>query len=628
MKKSLPSLLLLILPLQAGLAQVADPAPAQPPPSSPGAPASSSSSPASPSSGNGGGGQSSFLGGDVPFLDPGSELITWDGRTWNINNNRVFEARFEKYLNAPEETSKQDEEYNAIIHQILDALRPDRTGSSNPVDTAFRLLPKASEFQRDANLCDAIANQVYSAWSALKSSERLAAANTALESERKRLEWNSRMAAQPRSLESPPSGANETAMKEWARQQQTRREAEMQPHLTRLSEVNALMKANQLKREVSELQAKIEFQALIVHLFLQRRFEHVLIGTRFYRHIFTDGDSQLRVGDDVRSLFSKTSGMPPTIGTLDSMANEIIRDVRESVQAYTHLVEKNELQSATKRLAEAFVIGEYLAPIRTLPREEKRKSLKFVQKSNQLISALEVKDYALAETLVEELSGMARDFDTSKPRAAIDTAKTISAMHLAKAKNAAVSGDRESLERELRAATEVWPRNPALAEVSEMIFSQADTQQRALVDFDQLISQKNYRQIFDDRMRFIAATSMHPEKSEQLRQVLEKMSVVESAIIRAQEIEKRGDFNGAWESAERAFQDFPDDNKLNQVRADLTTKAAEFVRALRTAQDLERRDQLGSSLAWYLQAQRQYPPSEFAREGIDRLVQKILPDAQ
>jgi tetratricopeptide (TPR) repeat protein len=211
--------------------------------------------------------------------------------------------------------------------------------------------------------------------------------------------------------------------------------------------------------------------------------------------------------------------------------------------------------------------------------------------------------------------------------AAVETAKQISAMHIAKARNAAVSGDKATLETELKAATEIWPRNPSLAEVSKIIFSQADVQSRAMVDFDQLLSQKNYRQIYENRMRFIAASAMYPEKQEQLRKVLEDMQVIETALIQAQEIEKRGDFAGAWESAERAFRSYPNDNKLNQVRANLTTRAADFVHAIRQAEELEEKDQSGSSLAWYLKARNVYPPSDFARQGVERLTKGILPDA-
>ncbi|PTX95056.1 hypothetical protein DB345_12225 [Spartobacteria bacterium LR76] len=589
--------------------------PAQP------APASSGGS-AAPANGRGGSG---FLGKDTPVFDPGSEIVSWDGKNWNINNNRLLEARFEKYLNAPPAVSEADEEYQKLLQTIMDKLAPGRVTPKSS-DEAFQLLAKASQYPDDARLCDAIANQVYSAWLARKNGDRVNAANRSLEDERKRLEWNARVTAQGSRLDSGSSKSGQTPSQD-AKAKQMEDDMEMQPIITRLAEVNALMKANQLKKEVAELQVKIEFQALIIQHFLQRRFQHVLIGTRFYRSIFSDGDSQLRVGEDAKSLFAKTTGMPPTVGTLDSTANEIIRDVRQGIDAFKFLLEKNEMESATKRLAETFLIGEYLPEVRTLDREDKRRALAFVKASNQLISAIDVKDYTLADKLVKQLSETAKDFDSSKPTAAIETAKQISAMHIAKARNAAVSGDKATLETELRSATEIWPRNPALAEVSGLIFSQADVQSRALVDFDQLLSQKNHRQIYDDKMRFIAATAMYPDKQEQLRQVLDEMQQIETAIIQAQEIEKRGDYAGAWESAEKAFRQYPDDNKLNQLRADLTTKAADFVRALRQAEDLEKRNQPGSSLAWYLKAQSVYPSSDFARDGVQRVTKELFPDS-
>jgi hypothetical protein len=589
---------------------------------------------AAPAQGSGGqsqsaapGGGSNFLGKDVPFFDPGSNIASWDGKNWSINNNALFQARFEKYLNAPAATTESDSEYQALLAQIMDKLAPGKV-TPQSTDQAFQYLAKASRFEQDAHLCDSIASQVYSAWLARKSNDRLNAASKSLEDERKRLEWNARITAEGTKLEGGGSSkSKDGGPNPQQQQQQLSRDMQMQPIVTRLAEVNALIRANQLKREVAELQVKIDFQSLIVQHFLQRRFQHAIIGTRFYRNIFADGDSQLRIGEDAKSLFAKTSGLPPNMGTIDSLANEIMRDVREGIQAFRFLLEKNELESATKRLAETFMLGEYLPDVRTLDREDKRKALAFVHKSNQLISAIEVKDYALAEKIVAELGETAKDFDASKPMAAIETAKQISAMHIAKARNAAVSGDKNTLEAELKAATEIWPRNPSLTEVSKMIFSQADVQSRAMVDFDQLVSQKNYRQIYEDRMRFIAATAMYPEKQEQLRKVLEDMQVIETALIQAQEIEKRGDYAGAWESAEKAFRNFPDDNKLNQVRANLTTKAADFVHAIRQAEELEQKKQPGSSLAWYLKAQNFYPPSDFARQGVDRLTKEILPDA-
>lgn len=590
----------------------AQPAPAQPAPNNGGAP--------------GGGDGSSFLGKDVAFFDPGNETVSWDGKNWNINNNRLLQARFEKYLNAPPADTEADEEYQATLQQIMDKLAPGRI-TPRSIDEAFQLLAKASRYEGDANLCKTIADQVYASWLSRKNNDRLLAANGTLEEELKRLQWNARVVAEEGSLGGPPNSKDPAAVAEFQKREQLKRDLKMQPIITRQAEISALLKANQLKKEVAELQIKIEFQSIIVHHFMQRRFQHAIIGTRFYRSVFVDGDSQLRVGEDAKNLFAKTSGMPPTMGTVDSMANEIIRDVREGVQAFKFLLEKNELESASKRLAETFLIGEYLPEVRTLSREDKRKALAFVRDSNQLLSAIQVKDYQLAETLIKRMSETAKDFDSSKPIAAIDTAKQISAMHIAKARNAAVSGDKDTLQAELKAATEIWPRNPQLAEVAKLIFTQADVQSRALVDFEQLVSQKNYRQIYDDRMRFIAATAMYPEKQEQLQKVLEDMQAIQTAIIQAQEIEKRADYAGAWESAEKVFRKFPDDNKLNQIRANLTTKAADFVHAIRQAEELEEKRQLGSSLSWYLKAQDEYHASEFAKDGIQRVTKQILPDA-
>jgi hypothetical protein len=611
------------------LGQVPDQAPA---PGSAPAPQPAQAAPAGGGGGGNGGAapkqQGSFLGGDVPVFDPGTEVFTWDGHSWHATDNRLFQARFEKYLNAPEETTQQDRSYQQIITAILDDLAPGNDTAAH-IDDAFRLLPRASGYEIDARLCDSLADAVYSAWRAQDAGDRLARANDALEQERKVTEWNAQVVSESAKLDMAPPSKDKAASDQYSRQENMKRDMQMQPYTTRLAEILATIKANQAKKEISQLQTKIEFQSLLVQLFLQRRFQHVLIGTRFYRSIFNDGDTKLTMDNksDAHDLFANSTGMPPTVGTMDSMANEVIRDVREGVQAYEYLLGQNELESASKRLAEAFTTGEYLPEIRTLPREQKRKALAFEQQSDQLLSALEVKDYTLAEKLVTDLSKSATDLDTSKATAAIETAKQISAFHLAKARNAAVSGDKATLEAELTAATQIWPRNPDLKKASELIFSQGDVQEKALVDLDQLISQHNYRAVYEDKMRFIAAVAMYPDRQDQLKKVIDQMATVDTAMIQAQEMAKRGDYSGAWEIVEKTFEKFPDDSKLNEMRADLTTQAADFVRTLRTAQDLEQKEEIGSSLAWYLKAQKIYPGSDFAQDGIHRLSRKVLPES-
>jgi hypothetical protein len=641
-----------------------------------------------------------FIGRDVPHFDPGTDTMSYDGKLWNINDNRLFRARFEKYLNAAPATDAADVAYRQTIEKMMDLLSPGNATKANQ-DAAFALLKKASQYKDDANLCSTLADALYASKNNIAQGERLKQENVLLEKQRTTAEWNNEVASTattliPKVSKDDPLGQENQKLARDARMARTKRQ---------LSEVGQTIENNKARMALLEMTAKGHLQALIMQFFATRRFEHVIIANRFYRALYTDGDNSIEVfkkmvdtlpvnkdagqakieaefdpkvsgeakgggyvaggtGNNgtgagggtyvpsgqsfsaqgmklgvqnlgVESLVGgaataaqAVSKLISSLSQLDGLANEAIRDVNEGVDAYKFLLSKNEMKSATERLAETFALGEFLPSVRLLSRDDKRRALDFSQKGNELLAALEVNDLTRSAKLVEELQAIAVDFDVSKPLAKIETAKTVSSMHLAKARNAAASGDKNAMETELRAAAEIWPRNPALAEMGGRIFSQSDVQQQAITDFDQLLGQKNYRQIYDDKMKFIAATAMFPEKQEQLRKVLEDMALVEAAIIRAQEVEKRGDFAGAWESAESAYRQFPEDNKLNQVRADLTTRAPDFVRALKQAEEQEKRDQLGSSLAWYLKAQKDYPASDFARQGIERINTQLLPDAK
>lgn len=649
-----------------------------------------------------------FIGRDVPSFDPGSDVMSFDGKIWNINDNRLFRARFEKYLNAPPATSEADIAYRETITSILDLLSPGKASPQN-IETAFGLLQKASAYKDDANLCRTMSDAIHSARTSLKTIDRLKAENAVLERERKSAEWNNQMAARNSNLGN--SGTNDSAVQQ--ENQRIERDARMASTKRVLADISQTIENNKLRIAMTELTTKGHLQALIMQYFATRRFEHVLIANRFYRAIYTEGDNSIevyktmigsmpvnrdagqakinaefnpqvsgagatadgsagtgtstsagtdgvsagvgnngntgggrnagafsasgaKVGLENFSIESLTGGaasaaqtiskLVSSLSQIDSLANEAIRDVNEGVDAYKFLLEQGELNSATERLAETFALGEYMPSVRLLSREDKRRALKFTQMGNELLAALEVNDLTRAEKLVEEMSGTASDFNSSKPLAKIETAKTISSMHLAKAKNAALSGDKTAMESELRAAAEIWPRNPALAEVGDNIFKQTDVQQEALNDLDRLVSQGDHRAIYKDNARFIAATALYPDRQEQLKTILTQMTEIEGAIQRAREIQQRGDAAGAWESIQEAADKYPDDNELNRLRADLASSgAATFVQSLNKGSDLEARGELGAALAWYLDAHRQYPPSRFAQDHIDSLARRILP---
>ena len=564
-------------------------------------------------------------------MDPGSEVMTFNGKNWNVVNNRIFQARFEKYLNAPEATNKEDTEYRAYIDRVLTLLQPGSATQQN-VDAAFKLLPYAARYDIDARLCSSLADAVYSVWQAQRNQTRLMMANETLDAERKRNEWNLQMTAKEKELEKQPKpsggkGGNAAKPAPANSAGVTDSDIRMTAITKRIVEGEAVSKANQVKRELSELQAKVEYQGMMVQFFLQRRFQHVLMASRFYRALFSDGDTKLNLGKDAMDLFQKSTGTPPTVSILDSMANEAIRDVREGSRSFAFLLEKGEIYSATQRLQESFVTGEYMPEIRLIPREQKRKCLSFSQKGFQLISAIDVRDYERAEKLVKEMKEVASDFDDSKPTARIEGAKIEAGGKLALARKAALNNDQPALEKNLTEAAMIWPGNPEYKEVFSQLNKQGDVMQKTLLEFDQLVSQRNHRQIWNDKIRFIAAVVINPERKVTLEKIMADMEAIERSVLTADEMARQGNHAGAWENLEKTWAKYPDDAALNQRRADMTTRASDFVKTIRTAEELEKKVQFGSSLSHYLKAQKLYPASDFAREGVDRLILQVLPES-
>ena len=307
---------------------------------------------------------------------------------------------------------------------------------------------------------------------------------------------------------------------------------------------------------------------------------------------------------------------------IDGLSLEAIRSVDESLVSFENLVARRDVDSAGNRLLEAYGIGEYLPRVRRLPMTEKAKVLDFVRKKNKLLSFLEMKDYASAETVVTELRSASDDFEYAKPLAAIQTAKTMSNLHVNNANTAMGNKDAKTVEAEMKAAAEIWPTNPRVTQLSENMMQSTDVKSKALMEFDRLISQRNNRQIFENKAQFIAAVDGDLVRTQQLEKVLNDMGRLELIVGGAKEMAASSP-PAAWEKVEKESKLYPDDPVLSKLRADLGVKASEFVTAIENARQQEEKQQIGSSLSWYLRAKRMHPMSEMARDGIKRLVEVV-----
>lgn len=572
-----------------------------------------------------------LLGNEIGFFDPTNDTISWNGSTWAASNNRIFEARFEKYLNEPEEDSAEAKEYRDTIDEILATLSPHREGG--PVFAeAVALLPAAALYPGDAKLCDSLSNAIYTAVLAKKDVKRGRELMVAIEKEKKKrildADWKARTEQDP-SAGNTTKGAGKGDDKETTQTaQQIGRGAQSlayAEHIRRIAEIEAAKKTREMENKVKTELSKIQYQALMVQFFVQRRFKHVVMASRFYNMLWSDGDGTLYIDDksDINKMFSESLGVSPTVSTLDSLANEAMRDIDKGVEAFLFLVERDELESASKRLAESYLVGEFMPSINTLPREKKREVLLFVRNSYVLLNAIDAKDYTKAGEQIKVLKEQASDFDATKAEAAVATYTRASDMSIMMAKNHLAAKEMDLARIEIQKAMEVWPQNPKLAEFDRLVDA-GGTLYQLRNDFDRLFAEQNYREVFKRQHELAAAISDDPERQAKFRQVLGNIKDIETAVGGAQRMSTIGQDYAAWEELSGVHDRFPDDPVLNQVMTGLAPKVADFTIALNKAKTHEDRGNIGSALSWYYKARDLHPGSTQAEEGISRLVAASL----
>jgi hypothetical protein len=574
------------------------------------------------------------FGQEIPMLDPSAETLTVGGVTIPLGDNRLLKARFEKYLSQPPESDEAAAEYRKNIAEILATVSPFHKPAPNLYE-AFKILPRAAAYPADANICFNLAEAVYMAMLSKQDIAGLKKLNESIELEKKDIQreadWDARHAKAPGVA--PATGgaragrpANNTGTTTPGVGVNSLKYADT---LRRIAEIEALKKANILRTEAQTIKTKAQYQVNMVQWFIQRRFEHVLMAARFYNQIWKDGDTTLRIdkGSDVAKLFSESMGVSPTVSSLDSLSNEAIREADKYIEAFNLMLARNELHSASQRLMEAFAVGEFLAPVATLPLEKKLKVLAYTRDLNEVYGALQARDFTKAKELADRLKATAKDFPSSKMDGAISGYSLASDLAIEEAKAHLLAKENDKAAEKIRAATEIWPTNPKLNEFRKLITDQSPLL-LARNDFDRLLTEGNYREIAKRQYEFAPVITGDATREDAFKQIIGNLTTIEAALGKAAEFSKVGQNYAAWEQLAKLRQKFPDDPKLGHELEGLAPKVADFTRALDRAQQFENRTpkQTGTALSWYLKARSIYPQSELAEAGIKRMLDEIIVD--
>lgn len=560
-------------------------------------------------------------------VDMENGTMQWKGTTMNLGNSRAVRARFERYLAAPLDKSDV-KRYVAILEQIQSLMSAQNLNQENYYrnqQEAFNLLFKAAEFDIDANNCLTIASQVQKVWSMKQEFRLIEVTKNQLETLRKVQEGviinrsdiieisndeRSDGSSKGKPLPKASSGVTELGYKV---KDEARTQAQI---LAKDAEMTAL-----------GLKAKIEFQSQMVTFLMARRYRHSLITSAFYRTLFKGGSQNIVVGAKEVKEFFPISDFVPTLESFDTLSREAIKDVSKGMQTVEELVSRDEKYSAFERLQETFFLGEFEPVVMGYPQEKKREMLELWKDLRELQRLGDERDLGSVEGYVNKVRGRARDFPGAPILSKVTNAMNASNMSLLSAKGAALAGDNVKAEAALERAAKIWPQNPGVKDFATQVVSRQDTLAQKIPEFDRLMTESKWRDIYNKKLEYALALAQDKERSEKLRKVVNRVGELDANIQKASVLATQNNPYLAWDVIVEVYKTESDDIVLAKTRSDIAPLVANYAQLIGHAEKLEKDGAEAAALTAWLSAQDLNPASPACGAAVKRLAKSVAESA-
>jgi hypothetical protein len=375
------------------------------------------------------------------------------------------------------------------------------------------------------------------------------------------------------------------------------------------------------------IKAKIEFQSQMVAFLMARHYRHALINSAFYRVVFNASNQEVVVGAKEVKEFFPVSDFVPTLESIDLLAREAIKDVSKGMQTVDDLVKQDELYGAFERLQETFFLGEFEPPVMLYPQEKKRQMLSLWKDLRELQRLGDERDLANVEAFVNKVRGQARDFPSAPVLSKVNNAMTASNMSLLSAKAAALAGDTAKAEAALERATKIWPQNPGVKEFATQVVSRQDTLAQMVPQFDRMVSEAKWREIFNKKLEFGLALAQDKERSDKLRKIAQRVGELDANIQKALMLATQNNPYLAWDVIVEAYKTDSDDLVLAKTRSDIAPLVAAYAQLIGRAEKLEKEGAEAAALAAWLSAQDLNPASPACGAAVKRLARSVAESA-
>lgn len=577
-------------------------------------------------------GADSVFDTDSDSIDFEDGTLNWKGRTFNMGNNRILRARFERYLQMPPSDSDVAD-YQAILNEMFERLSTSNQNSSSDENlfNAWSLLFDAAEYDLDGANSLVIANQVFNAWRVRE--EQRGGQRTADELRYQRKLEQQVLSNRTRLLDRAMEERQEIENRRARRQgQEPATPEEVKPDLSReidfraadIVETEAKIAALNTQMAANAIQAKLQFQSTIVSFIIGRRFEHALLASGFYRQIFRGSAMDLEVGKKEMAEMMPVSNMMFTVDTLDLVSREALTDIDKGMAAIIDSYQTGNQMAALERMQETFFLGEHSPKLLLFDQEKRRQLNEVYRAAREVQQLIDLKDYATVEAIVEETLTTVEDFPAKRILAGVSSAKRMSNLSLYAAQQAFPAGQIDKGEQALQRATEIWPLNPKLEEFTRGMADRANVSTQATIIFDEIHSSGDYRQLYERRAEFGFALMNDEERLNKLQEVTNRVAKIEFGLTQAQEAIAQDNPYAAWDLLVNIENEDPNDRKLLRKKADLAPRVAIYVSKLEAANRSQDQGHYSASLNHYLAAQQIHPTSRIARLGVEETTELLL----
>lgn len=548
--------------------------------------------------------------------------LRWKGKTFSVGDSRIVRARFERYLSMPANLGDY-ENYRSILAEIEAQLAANNDNLTlENIKYAWSRLFDAAEYQIDGDSSLVIANLVYLSWRMRDEYENFKSAENEKERDVKAAKFRAKEKAEFMEYASDKMKRLTSRRARNSQSSPTVGTADLGYRLQDLQRQVAELATAKAMKEAVATKAVWQFQSQILAFILERKFQQAQISAMFYRHIYRGNAQELQIGREQIKDLVQVSNFTPTADALEMIAIDARKDIADGMAAVETLYDKGDRYAALERLLETFLIGEQDVALAVFS-PEKREVLRKIYKDAITIKELaDSKDWGGVEEVVNEISKLAADFPSREVLSKVKTAQTASNMALLAAKQAAALGAADDVKKNIEKAALLWPLNPGIQAFNDELLGLTKGISTYVKKFDENVERGNFRDIMDEAPEYGIAFKNDSERAKKLREIVVKISQIDSLIAQAAEFERQKSPYFAWDILENASRIDSADPVLARAIARLAPEVSDYVKALNRAKDAENKKEFAAALNYYLAAQKIFPASQACRMGIERVAEK------